>query len=101
MNDKPIRRHACGKGDPQFSAGSHVELHSFLVGEPRHRGAQEGLCGICNAVTEPGHCLPAACPEMLLVVDEQRGPELCGEIECVAAGDGKAPPGADNRFVRE
>ena len=52
--------HAGGQGHVHLATGGHVEAHAFLVGQPGHGPAQEGLGGVGHAVTPGGDRLAAA-----------------------------------------
>ena len=85
MEDEPLGRDAGRQGDVQLAAGCHVEVHAFLVGQLGHGSAQEGLGGVGHAVAPGGHGLSAGLTQVILVVDEERGPELLGQVEEVDA----------------
>ena len=89
VKHKSISRDPCGKGDVQFATGGNIEGHAFHVGEPCHRGAHERFGRVCHPVWERGHCLPAAGPQLGLVVDEQRCPVLVRQCDEIAAANGE------------
>ena len=99
VEDEPVGRHAGGEGDVELAAGGHVEVHPLLVGEARHRQAEERLGGVGDPVTERGHRLAAAGPEVGLVVDEQGRAEALGQLEHVAPADAEPSVVADGRRV--
>ena len=76
VQDEAVGGHAGGQGDVELAAGRDVEVHALLVREPGHGRAEERLGGVGDAVAEGGHRLPAAGPQVGLVVDEQRRAEL-------------------------
>lgn len=85
------RRHAGREHRVQFPAGRDVEQEALLVGETRHRPAQERLGRVDDAAgTELRHRLAAAGAQVVLVVHVQRRAELLRE-----AGHGDAPDGED------
>ena len=91
VEDEPFGGHPGMQGDMEFAARRHIEVHTLLVGQLRHRRAEERLRGVGDAVAEDRHGVPAAIAQMLLVVDEQRRAELGGEVDDVAAADVEAP----------
>ena len=64
----------------ELAAGGDVEVEPLLVGQAGHRPAQERLRRVGGAVGEGGGGLPAAGPQVRLVVDEQRRAELGDEV---------------------
>ena len=111
VHDETTRRHPCRQRDVQLTTGRHVQPHPFFVGQTGHRRAQKGLGGIGHALTPGGHRLPAAGPEMGLVVDEEGSPHVVGEGHEVDAADTETPVdtgfsgdgeqlGADRSLVR-
>ncbi len=86
----------------ELAAGGDVEVEALLGHQPDHRPAQEGLPGVGDpAGAEGGGVLPAAGPEMGLVVDEQRRAEAFRQPSEVAAADREAPVSRDGRRGRE
>ena len=70
------------------------------MGESGHGQAEEGLGGVDDvAVAERRDRLPAAGPEVVLVVDEQRRAELAGQVEGVAAADEQLAAASDRGVV--
>ena len=90
VQHEAVGGHAGRERDVELAAGGHVEVHALLVGQPRHRQAQERLGGVGHPVTERGDGLAATGPEVRLVVHEQRGAEPGGELLEVAAPDAQA-----------
>ncbi len=76
VQDEPIRRDTGGERDVELTAGSHIEVHALLVGQPGHGAAQERLGGVGDAVAPGRDGLAAGLAQVVLVVDEQRRPEL-------------------------
>ena len=82
------RREAGREGDVELAAGRDVEVQSFFGDESHHGRAEERLAGVGDRVgAEGGDVLPAAGPEVRLVVDEQRRPEALGQLPEVAPAD--------------
>ena len=71
-------------------------LHALLVDEASHRQAEERLRRVGHAVPEGRHRLPAARPEVRLVVDEQRRAEPLRQLQQVAAPDAQPPVAIDS-----
>ena len=71
----------------ELATGRDVEVHALLVGQPGHGPAEEGLGGVGDAVPPGRHGVPAGTAQVVLVVDEQRGPELLGQFQEVDAAD--------------
>src|SRR5581483_4777348 len=96
VEDDAGRREAGREGDVELAAGGDVEVEAFLGYQPDHRPAKEGLSGVGHAVgAESGDVLPAANPQVGLVVDEQRRTEPLGQLAHVAAADRQPAAGRD------
>ena len=78
--------HARGQGHVQLAAGGDVEVEA-LLDQAGHGQAQERLAGVGDAGAE-GVQRRGSGREVVLVVDEQ-GPELGGQVPGGAAGDGE------------
>ena len=89
VQDQPGRRDAGRHGHVQLPPGRHVEAHALLVGQPGHGQAQECLGGVSHAVAPGLDRLSAAGPEVGLVVDEQWGADLPGQVDEIDAADGQ------------
>ena len=87
----PAARATCSSPPVATSRCRPSSWASWAIGR-----AEEGLGGIGHALAEGGHRLCAAGPQVGLVVDEDRGAELGGQVEEVAAPDaqaaGRRPP---------
>ncbi len=102
VQHQSVRRDAGRDGDVQLAARRHVQPQALLVHESGHGAAQEGLGGVDDTVgSEHGRGLPAAGPEVGLVVDEQRGPVLLRQVQQVDAPDRQTPVGSDDGGVRQ
>ena len=102
VQDARRRRHPGGERDVQLATRGDVEQEPFVVGEPRHRLAQERLGGVDHPLpTEGANGLAAAGAQVLLVVDEHRGAELGGEVVDTAPPDREVPVGGDPSAVGE
>jgi hypothetical protein len=96
VEDDPPGFGAARQGDVQLAARRDVDAHPLLGHQCRHRLAEERLAGVAGTVTEGGDRLPAALPEVQLVVDEQRRPVLHGEVAQVDPADGEAARAVDH-----
>ena len=88
--------------DGELTTAGNVEREP-LVGNPsRDLGAQEGFGGVMNVGTaaERRSHLPTAAPEVILIDDEQRCPELLGEIGHGNAGDVDHTVGTTGKIAR-
>ena len=63
----------------QFTAGRYIQPHALLVGQLGHGRTQKGLGGVSHSVTPGAHRLPAAGPQVGLVVDEERSTYFVGQ----------------------
>ncbi len=70
-----------------LAARSHVEMHALLVGEQGHGPAEKGLGGVGHALAPGRNGFSAGPAQVILVVDEERGAELLGQLEDVDAAD--------------
>ena len=93
--------HVGGQRDRQLTRRRDVEVHALLVREPGHRPAQERLGRVGHAVPERGDRLPAARPQVRLVVDEERRAVLVGQRVQVAPPDQQLPVRPDLGRVRQ
>ena len=82
----------------QLSTRRHVDVHTGLEGNSCHRGAEKGFGGIGNTFTKGLHSLAASIDELLLVVDEQRRPELSHQIHHPATTNGQMTADHSGRF---
>jgi hypothetical protein len=89
------------QGHVQLPAGGHVQMEALLFHQAHHGPAQEGLAGVGHSLAEVGPVLPAARPQMVGVVDEERGPEPLGQLAQIASAHRKAPVGAKAGAGRE
>ncbi len=85
----------------QLAAGRHVQVHALLVHQTGHGAAQEGFRGIGDTVAPGGDRLAAGLTQMILVVDEERGPELLDELQQVDAADMQVASLVHSRRTRE
>ncbi len=86
----------------EFPAGGDIEQQPLVVGELRHRSAQEGLGGVDHAfVPEGGNRLAATSAQMRFVVDEERCPVLLGQRLDGDPTDLEPAVVADRRRVRQ
>jgi hypothetical protein len=101
VHHQALGGHAGGPGDVVLTAGGHVEVAALLGGQLRHGRAEERLGGVVDARAEGGDRFAAPGPQVGLVVDEQRGAELAGELERVAPADDELALVADGGGVGE
>ena len=71
------------------------------MGEARNGAAQKGLGGVSDAVAPGRHRLAAGVTKVVLVVDEERRPELPRQFEKVDATDVKVAVVVDGGGPRE
>ena len=90
VQHQALRRNSGLECYPQLAAGGNVEVHALPVGQAGHGFAEKRLGGVGDPVAERCHRLPTASPEMLFVVNEQRGAELSGQPQGVAPPDRQA-----------
>jgi len=101
VQDEALRGHAGRERHMELATGRDVEVHALLVGQPGHGPAQEGLGGVSDAVPPGRHSVPAGTAQVVLVVDEQRGPELLGQFQEVDAADVEVALLVDGGGARE
>ena len=101
MEDQPLGRHAGGQRDMELTPGGDVEVHALLVCEPGHGPAEKGLGGVGDPVPPGLDRLPAGVPQVCLVINEDRRPELVDQLEHVDAADVQVPLLVDRRRARE
>ena len=96
------RRHTGGHRHVEFPAGGDIEQQPLVVGELRHRSAQERLGGVDHAFgPESGNRLATASAQMRFVVHEQRGAVLLGQRLDGDPTDLEPAVVADRRRVRQ
>jgi hypothetical protein len=83
VEDQLGGRHAGGEGDVELAPRGHIEVHTLLIGQAGHGAAEERLGGIGHPVPPGLDGRPAGLAQVVLVVDEQRRPELGGQVEQV------------------
>ena len=93
VQHQTVGGHARGAGDVVLAAGGDVEVAALVGRQSGHGRAEEGLGRVVDPGAEGGDGLPAPRPQVGLVVDEQRGAELAGQVEGVAAADDQLAPG--------
>ena len=79
VQHEPVAGRTRRERDVQLAAGRHVEDHALLERQLRHGAAQERLRRVRDPVGKRGDRLATTCPQVLLVVDEQRRAELVRE----------------------
>lgn len=84
-----VRWHRSSQGDGELASCGDVQAATFLVGQRRHRLAQERLRRVGDAGSKSLAGLAATCPKMLLVVDEDRRPHLFDEFEDIHTANGE------------
>ena len=87
MQHEAVGGHTGGAGDVELPRRRHIDVAALLGGQAGHGRAEERLGGEVHARPERGHRFTAPRPEVRLVVHEERGAELAGEIERVASAD--------------
>ena len=82
VQHESLGREPGGQGHVQLAAGSHVEVQTLVAHQLRHGAAEKRLGRIGHsAVAEDGPRLTAACPYVVLVVDDQRRTERTGQVD--------------------
>ena len=66
-------------------------MHTLLIGQAGHGAAEERLGGIGHPVPPGPDGRPAGLAQVVLVVDEQRRPELGGQVEQVDISHAEMP----------
>ncbi len=101
VHHEAIGGDAGGQRDRQLARRRHVEAHPLLVGQPGHGLAQERLGRVGHTVSPGRDRLPAALPEVRLVVDEQRRAVLLRQGEQVHPADREPTVVGDPRGGRQ
>ena len=88
----------CAQGGDELSPGAHVEPEALFLDPARHRRGEERLAGVedvsgCVAVVVRRAEGGGTRPEVGLVEDEQRCPELRREVADVDPGEADRAPG--------
>ncbi len=100
MYHEPLRADACSKRNMHLSAGGDIDPHPFLGRELGHRLAEERFGGVGRAGAKACDRFTTACSQVCLVVDEERGPELGGQLHDVDPADREPAVGIDGGGVR-
>ena len=99
VEHQPVGGDPSAETDMELSPAGHVDTETLLVGQAGHGPAEEGLGGVDGARAEGGIGLGTTGPKVVLVVDEEGGAELVGQVEGVAAPDEELAAGADGGIL--
>ncbi len=85
MHDHARAGYAGLERNEQLATGGYIEAHALFMGHPGHLRAHECFGGVVGVAVERVRGCPAAAAEVLLVVDEERRPELVGQPDHIAS----------------